>query len=69
MPPVFPQLLWEQTFLQSLWEQYTLTNLAPGGAGQLSQVSWEGKVRYLPAGWITPNKQGNKSFFYENVEK
>ena len=28
MPLAFPQLLWEQTFLQSLWERYTLTNLA-----------------------------------------
>ena len=28
MPLAFPQLLWEQTFLQSLRERYTLTNLA-----------------------------------------
>ena len=28
MPLAFPQLLWEGTFLQSLWEWYTLTNLA-----------------------------------------
>ena len=37
MPLAFPQLLWEQTFLQSLWERYTLTNLAyKGGRGASS---------------------------------
>ena len=30
MSLAFPQLLWEQTFLQSLSERYTLTNLAFG---------------------------------------
>ena len=49
----FPQLLWERTFLQSLWEQYTMINLALSklelkGSGCESRVheNWPRRISF-----------------------
>ena len=52
MPLAFPQLLWEWTCLQSLWELYTVTNLAKNTAPVFAAF-WQVKAKIFLEGKIT----------------